>query len=67
MEQFEYNRRGEKVELIIRDFSGAKIDTFKWNIGDKILEKKIYLILKKKYGLFRPEIPIIDKDLEWLK
>ena len=64
---FEYSRKGEKVELIIRDFSGAKIDTFKWNLGDKDLERKIYSIVKRKYGMFRPEVTPQDKDLEWLK
>lgn len=65
--QFEYSRKGEKVELIIRDFSGAKIDTFKWNLGDKNLERKIYAIVKRKYGMFRPEVSNQDKDLDWLR
>lgn len=64
---FEYNRKGEKAELVIRDYSGAKLDTFKWSIGDKNLERKIYKIVKNKYGLFKPEINPQDKDLEWLK
>ena len=64
---FEYSRKCEKVELIIRDYSGAKIDTFKWNIGDKNIEKKIYNIVKNKYGLFKPEVQPKDKDLDWLK
>lgn len=64
---FEYNRKGEKAELIIKDYSGAKIDTFKWSINDKNLEKKIYSIVKRKYGMFKPEAPPLDSDLNWLK
>ena len=62
---YDYNRKGEKAELKIKDYSGMTIDTFKWNIQDKVIEKKIYNIVKRKYGLFKPEIS--DKDLDWLK
>jgi hypothetical protein len=53
------------VEIIIRDFSGAKIETFRWNIEDKKTEKEIISTLKNKYGLFKGEDG--DKDLKWLQ
>lgn len=54
----------EFAELTIRDYSGAKIDYFKWSLNDKALEKKIFYILKSKYGIFQKRE---DKDLNWLK
>jgi hypothetical protein len=65
---FEYNRRnGEQAELIIKDYSGKKIDTFKWNLSDKKLERKLFSIVRRKYGMFKIEVPNPDKDLDWLK
>lgn len=61
----EYNS-GERVELIIKDYSGAKIDIFRWSVTDKNTEKKIFYIIKKKYGIFRVEHDA-NKDLGWLK
>ena len=64
----EYNRHnGEQVELIIKDYSGKKIDTFKWNLSDKKLERKLFNIVRRKYGMFKVEIPSPDRDLDWLK
>jgi len=58
------NRSGEIIEITIRDFSGAKIDFFKFNIKDK---RKAYMtlrILKRKYGFSSEEK---DRDINWLK
>lgn len=52
----------EFIEIFIRDYSGAKIDYFKWSLNDKELEKKMFNILKFKYGIFQKK----DKDLDWL-
>ena len=62
---FEYNRTGEKVELVIRGPFNDKLDTFKWNINDKKTERKIIEILKRKYGIFR-NTKNNDSDLDWL-
>lgn len=63
---FEYNRTGEKVELVIRGPMNDKLDTFKWNINDKRTERKIIEILKRKYGIFKNSKEY-DPDLDWLK
>jgi len=68
---FGYNRSGEVVEIIIRDFSGAKIETFKFHINDKATANKIMNLIYKKYG-FEPtinpkEIVNEDRDIDWLK
>ncbi len=55
----------EFVELIIRDYSGAKTEFFKWRMNDKGLERKIFHILRNKYGIFQQEKK--DRDLDWLK
>ena len=64
---FEYSRSGEKAELVIRDYSGAKVETFKWNLNDKNNERKVFSIVRRKYGMFKPEINPEDKDLDWLR
>lgn len=54
---------GEFAELVLRDSSGAKLETFKWSLTDKQLEQKIFSIIRNKYGIFqRP-----DKDLNWAR
>ena len=56
---------GEFCELIIRESSGAKLETFKWSLDNKQLERKIFSIIKNKYGIFAIEKR--DRDLDWLK
>ena len=68
---FGYNRSGEVVEIIIRDFSGAKIETFKFNISDKSTANRIMNLIYRKYG-FEPTISAKesvneDRDIDWLK
>jgi len=52
------NSNEEIVEIIIRDCTGAKIDTFKCKVSNYC---KIERIIKNKYGLYNK-----SKDLEWL-
>jgi len=60
-----YNRSGEVVEVIIREASGGKIESWKFTSGDKQKAKLVGKILLEKYGInFKPEI---DRDLNWLK
>ena len=66
MANYEYNRQGDNVEIKIKTSSGEVIDTFKWSMNNKILEKKMFYILKNKYGIFRPKVERQDKDLDWL-
>ena len=66
MTNYEYYRQGDNVEVKIKTASGEVLDTFKWNMKNKELEKKMFFIMKNKYGVFRPEVERTDKDLEWL-
>ena len=66
IKNYEYYRQGDNVELKIKTSSGEVIDTFKWTMKNKDLEKKMFHILKNKYGIFRPEIEKRDEDLDWL-
>lgn len=50
-----YARNQECIEIIVRDYSGAKIESFKCFINDKKKYKRILDYLKEKYG-FEPEI-----------
>lgn len=56
--KIDYNRGGEIIEVIIRDSSGAKIDTFKCQMKDF---PRILNIIEKKYGLRK------DRDIDWLR
>ncbi|UCD20930.1 MAG: hypothetical protein JSW08_00060 [archaeon] len=58
-----YYRTGEIIEIIIRDFSGAKIETLKCTLGEKKKYAKILNYLKEKYG-FEPEVSKSDFDEE---
>lgn len=60
-----FSTDGGFCEFIIRDSSGAKLETFKWNLDNKQLEKKIFTIVKQKYGIFQPEKQ--DRDISWVK
>ena len=61
---FKYNEGGEIVEIIIRDSSGAKMDTFKFKLNDVKLANQILSTLKKKYDLGEGKK---DRDIDWLK
>lgn len=62
---FKYNQGGEIIEIIIRDNSGAKIESYKFNVQDKGLSKKIMNVLRYKYGFASGEGK--DEDINWLK
>jgi hypothetical protein len=52
---FIYQKTGETIEIIVRDNTHKKLDTFKFNIADKHLARGILSHIQKKYG-FSPEI-----------
>lgn len=56
-----YGRSGDMVVIEIRDYSGAKIETFKCSMKDKRKYGDILRYLKEKYG-FEPEVKKITKD-----
>lgn len=57
----EYGRRDDTMEIIIRDGSSAKIETFKCNVGDKKKSEQILKTVANKYGIkFYPEIAYED-------
>jgi hypothetical protein len=58
--RIDYNRGDEIIEIIIRDSSGAKIDTFKSSMKDF---PRILRIIERKYGLNLKK----DRDIDWLK
>lgn len=61
----EYNRSGDKVEIIIRDVNGGKIESHHCQVGDRKKYASILRYLKDKYG-FEPEVDGINgtKDLK---
>lgn len=67
MANFEYNRGGLNVEVVIRDESMSKIETLKCKASEF---HKIAHILYKKYGIrYKPEVEYFGinkpRDLEW--
>ena len=56
-----YNERS--VELVIKE-NNQKIEVFRWNCNDKQLEKKLFYLLRDKYGIFKKEEK--NQDLDWL-
>lgn len=56
-----YMRNGDMIEIIVRDPTGAKIETIKCHQGNKRRYSEILKYLKDKYG-FEPEIDI-DKSI----
>lgn len=52
---FIYQKTGETIEIIVRDNTHKKLDTFKFNIADKVLARGILSHIQKKYGL-SPEV-----------
>jgi hypothetical protein len=60
----DYGRKGDIVEITIKDDMGGKIDFFKSNNPDD--DKRIGEILRRKYGRdFSSETGTHNKDLEW--
>lgn len=64
-----YDRGNYIIEIIIRDGSGAKNESFKFNPNDKRRVKDVLKIMNVKYGIDICSIKGDDfnQDLEWLK
>lgn len=70
-----YGRKGNLIEITIKDEVGTKLDFFRTTSQDKKSVKKIAKIIKDKYGFdLKPEIKPEDsinnkkwfeKDIEW--
>jgi len=60
-----YNETGEIIEVIVRDGSGAKIESYRFRVSDKQNSIRIFRLLKSKYG-FEVAKSKRDKDLDWL-
>ena len=60
---FNKYQEGEILEIILKDLSGAKLDSFKCNKSDSKKFYQIISILKNKYGYGQGD----DSDLDWLK
>ena len=60
---FKYNEGGEIIEIIIRESSGAKIESYKFHTSDIERANRILGIIKKKYGLDKQKK---DRDIDWL-
>ncbi len=59
------NFRGDTVEIIVRDSSRAKLESWTINVNDKKRARQILRILKQSYGIdFGMKV---DEDLDWLK
>lgn len=52
----EYSRDQDMIEIIVRDYSGAKIETRTCRLGERKKYRQILEYLKDKYG-FEPEVP----------
>ena len=64
-----FTRNGEMLEINIRDYSGAKIETLRCEAKDKKRYSKILNYLKDKYG-FEPYISEEEsvnnkEDIDW--
>lgn len=60
-----HSNNGEVIEIIIRDYSGAKIDSFRFNVSDKTKANMVFKTLEDKYGL-KIGKKSKDKDLDWI-
>lgn len=58
----------EIVEIVLRDYSGTKIDSFRFQVMDKKRRDMVFNILYNKYGIgFTEEKPKReDLDLNWI-
>jgi len=59
-----YEQEGIIVEIIVREGSGAKIESYKVQIKDQQKTRSILYMLKKKYGF--NDFFKRDKDIGWL-
>lgn len=56
----------EIIEIIIRDFSGAKIESFKFNFDDTNQARRVFNLLNNKYGFHPFYRSKTDSDMKWL-
>jgi hypothetical protein len=64
-----YSKNAEIIEIIVRDFSGAKIESWRFNCQDKVKSENVLRLLRDKYG-FSPSIQPhehIDSVMGWLR
>jgi hypothetical protein len=59
MGTYSFSRTGELIEITLRDYSGAKIESHTCNIKDKKKFSAILQYIKDKYGI-EPEISAED-------
>ena len=52
------------IEIVIRESSGAKIESYKLKVNDEKKTRSIMGLLKHKYGFCN--FPKRDKDITWL-
>lgn len=57
MGTIDYRQAGDMIEIIVRDFSGTKIETHRCPIRDKKRYASILRYLEDKYGV-KPEITL---------
>ncbi len=63
-----FYRQGEVIEIILKDSSNAKIESWKVDCSDKKRLKQIFKTLKMKYNIELPTEKDMgkDEDLDWL-
>lgn len=63
----QYGYKGDSIEIVIRDFSGAKIESWKVGGTDKRRQRQIFNTIKKKYNInLFFTLTEKDRDLQWL-
>jgi len=58
-------KRGDVIEIKVRDFTGRILDKFNFQISDKAIAVRIFEVLKEKYGIALPK-QTVEKEKEWL-
>ena len=62
---FGHDNEGVIIEFVVRESSGAKIESYRVRVNDANKTKSVLYILKKKYGL--NDFSKSDRDIDWLK
>ncbi len=63
-----YYRKGEVIEITVKDVSNTKIESWKVGCDDKKRLRQIFRTLKMKYNINLPTEKDLerDEDLDWL-
>jgi len=61
---FKHDNEGVIIEFVVRESSGAKIESYKVQVNDANKTRSILHMLKKKYGL--NDFSKKDRDISWL-